>query len=148
MGICFDFYRILRWRMSLNRVSTLLGDLFFSVISVVVIFYFAQKANYLEFRFYLFGGSLLGLLLYLRFISKYVKWFFNKVLNIIGKMIIFSANMVVLLFKSIANLLTYLMSFPYRVLRWLALLLFRMLEAVAGNTLFKVKLKISKRPKE
>ena len=148
VGVCFDVYRILRWRIGLSRISTFLGDLFFSIIAIVVLFYFAQKANYLEWRFYLFGGSLFGLLLYIRFISRQFKWFINKILNIIVALINVIVGLITSFFMGIARLLTYLMSFPYRILRWMGLLFFRIGEAVAKDTLARLKSRIGKIPRE
>jgi len=146
--VFFDIYRMVRWRTGLSRISTLIGDLFFSIISVLVLFYFAQKANYLELRFYLFGGSLLGLLIYLRFISNYVKWLINKILS----MIVFAFSSLFCALASLVagagSLLTYMMSFPYGILRWMALLFFRMGEAVRKNTLSKLRIRIGKTPRE
>lgn len=139
---------MVRWRTRLNRISTLIGDLFFSIISVLVLFYFAQKANYLELRFYLFGGSLLGLLLYLRFISNQVKWFINKILSLIVVIFKTSFCMLATLVTGIGRLLTYIMSFPYGILRWMALLFFRMGEAVGKDKLSRVRIRTSKTPRE
>ena len=139
---------MLRWRIGLSRISTLIGDLFFSIISVFVIFYFAQKANYLELRFYLFGGSLLGLLVYISYISKYVKRLINMILNIVS----YLANRIYSLLRSLfggaGSLLSYLMGFPYAILRWLGLLLFRMGEAIGKEAYSRAKVRIGRYPRE
>ncbi len=139
---------MVRWRTGLNRISTLIGDLFFSIFSVFVIFYFAQKANYLELRFYLFGGSLLGLLLYLRFISRQVKQLINKILSMIVFIFRTLFSTLASLVTGLNRLLTYTMSFPYRILRWVALLFFRMGQAIGKDILSRVTLKIGKTPRE
>ena len=139
---------MVRWRIGLNRISTLIGDLFFSVFSVFVLFYFAQMANYLELRLYLFAGSLFGLLLYLRFISNQVKRLINKILSMI--VFIFKTLFYTLasLVTGVSRLLTCMMSFPYRILRWIALLFFRMGQAIGKDTLSRVTLRIGKTPRE
>lgn len=139
---------MVRWRTGLNRISTLIGDLFFSIFSVFVIFYFAQKANYLELRFYLFGGSLLGLLLYLRFISSQVKQLINKILSMIVFIFRTLSYTLASLVTGVNRLLTYTMSFPYRILRWVALLFFRMGQAIGKDILSRVTLRIGKTPRE
>ena len=48
----------------------------------------------------------------------------------------------------VARLLTCLMSFPYGVLRWLALLFFRIVEAMGKDTYSKVRTRIGKTPRE
>ncbi|KUO60524.1 MAG: hypothetical protein APF84_06620 [Gracilibacter sp. BRH_c7a] len=139
---------MVRWRIGLNRISTLIGDLFFSIIALLVLFYFAQTANYLELRFYLFGGSLLGLLLYLRFISRQVKWTINKILSLIAMIFESLFKAIGSIITGVARLLTCLMSFPYGVLRWLALLFFRIVEAMGKDTYSKVRTRIGKTPRE
>lgn len=148
VGVIFDVYRIVRWRMGLNNIITFVGDLFFSFTALLVMIFFAEKANYLELRFYLFLGSLLGLLVYLHFFSRIIKklveritWFFLFIENTIGKT-------VKRFFQTVWNLLVFLMSFPYGLLRWFALLLYRISEALGKDIVTKVKVKLSRRPKE
>jgi len=137
--MCFDLYRILRRRMGLNRILTLLGDLFFSLVSAAVIIFYAYKANYLEFRFYLFGGSLLGLLLYLRYLSPIIKKIYGMILNIISGVFSFIRKIINSVFGIIIDFVTYLMSYPYRLLRWFALLVFRLGQALGRDLLLKLK---------
>lgn len=130
VGFCFDIYRIIRWQLGLNRVLTFIGDLLFSFIAILIIFYFAQKANYLEMRFYLFGGALLGLLIYLQFWSSASKKLFKAVLRVITNLKNLLVGIILFICKSLVRFLTLLMSVPYGLLRWFALLLFRMGEAL------------------
>lgn len=137
--MCFDLYRILRRRIGFGRILTFLSDLSFSLVSAAIIFYCAHKANYLEFRFYLFGGSLLGLLIYLRFFSPIIKRVYIKVINIITRIFSFIRKIINSFFGIIVYLLTYLMSYPYRLLRWFALLVFRLGQALTYDTMLKIK---------
>jgi len=148
VGVFFDLYRIVRWQLGLNKFLTFIGDILFSCAAVIIIFYFGQKANYLEFRFYLFLCSLLGLLLYLRILSPLVK---KLIIYIIKGLVVLKniwQKIITLFFIGIARLLTLLMSVPYGLLRWFGLLLFRIMEALWLELKSSIKLKIPKQPRE
>mgnify|MGYP002407748843 CR=1 FL=1 len=148
MGFYFDFYRTVRWYIGLNRVLTFIGDLAFSFIALLLIYYFAQKANYLELRFYLFGGTLLGLLIYLRFFSPASKKLFRKILKLLTGYKNLVVGLIAIFFKGIARILTLLMSIPYGLLCWFSLLIFRMGEALGKESVTKVKARITKIPRQ
>ncbi|NLL52603.1 MAG: spore cortex biosynthesis protein YabQ [Peptococcaceae bacterium] len=148
VGLCFDLYRIIRWKMGLNRVITFLGDIFFSLVALLIIFYLAQKANYLEWRFYLFAGSLLGLIMYLILLSRYITKLFNRFLNYIVQLIKLIIKMFEASGRNIINLIAFFMAIPYGILRWIGLLLFRIGESVAVDTATKVRRKTTKNPKQ
>lgn len=88
------------------------------------------------------------MLLYLRFISNQVKWFINKLLSMIVLTFNTFFQTVALLVTGVGRLIAYIMSFPYGILRWLALLLFRIGEAVGKDTISRVRPRISKTPRE
>lgn len=148
VGFCFDFYRIVRWQVKLNKVLTGLGDLLFSFIALFLIYYFAQKANYLELRFYLFGGSLLGLILYLRFLSPGTKRLFSIFLGLLNKIKNIMLRMSRMIYKSVAFLLTLLMRVPYGILSWFALLLFRLTQSLGKESVLRIKRKMPKDPRQ
>lgn len=148
VGFCFDIYRIARWRLRFNKVLTFIGDLLFSFIALLLIYYFAQKANYLELRFYLYGASLLGLLLYLKFFSKSSKRLFNIVFSIFFFLKNLVVSIIAKFFYSLAFIFTQTMRIPYGILRWFALLLYRIGEALGKDTATKVKARISKTPRQ
>lgn len=148
VGFCFDFYRIVRWRMGFSKVLTFIGDLFFSIISLLVIYYCAQMANYLELRFYLFLGSLVGLLFYLRFLSKSSKRLFDMILRTVLYIKAIVIKLIMNTFKTTIEVLTILMSVPYGILNWFALLLFRFGEALGKESVTKVRGRITKTPRQ
>ncbi len=134
--------------MGFNKVLTFMGDLFFSIIALLVIYYFAQMANYLELRFYMFLGSLLGLLFYLRFQSNSSKRLFDFILRTV---LYFKTILVILIMntvKAIIRILTLFMSIPYGLLNWFALLLFRFGQALGKESVTKVKGRITKTPRQ
>jgi len=148
VGFCFDIYRIARWRLRFNKVLTFIGDLLFSFIALLLIYYCAQKANYLELRFYLYGASLLGLLLYLKFFSKSSKRMFNILFSIFFFLKNLVVSIIAKIFYSIAFILTQMMRIPYGLLRWFAMLLYRIGEALGRESVTKVKGRISKTPRQ
>lgn len=148
VGFCFDFYRIIRWHFGINKILTFIGDLLFSLIALLVVFHFAQKANYLELRFYLFGGTLIGLLLYLRLFSPASKRLFKGLLRFLTGFKNLVIGIIATFFKGIIRVLTTLMSIPYGILRWFSILLFRFGEAIGKESVTKVKGKITKTPRE
>lgn len=148
IGFCFDFYRIMRHQLRLNKVLTFMGDLLFSFLALFLIFYFAQRANFLELRFYVFGGSLLGLIIYLRFFSTGTKHLFAILLNLISKIKNSILGLLRMIYKGVAFILTSLMRIPYGILRWFALLLFRITQALGKESLFSVKRKIPRKPRQ
>ncbi|RNC28694.1 MAG: hypothetical protein AWM53_01354 [Candidatus Dichloromethanomonas elyunquensis] len=147
VGLCFDCYRIARWRVGLNKILTFMADLFFSFAALLVIFVFAQKANFLELRFYLFGGCLAGLVLYLRFLSSSSKRLFNVIFDIISGIKNLIVKMILRVYFGIKEFLTMLMSIPYGILCWFSMLIFRMAEALGRESVTKVKGRISKTPR-
>jgi len=134
--------------MGLNKVLTFIGDVLFSLFALFVIFYFAQKANYLELRFYLFAGALLGLIIYLHFFSNTSKKLFKELL----KIIICTKNLIVgtiiMFFQGVAHSLILMMRIPYGVLKWFSMLIFRIGEALGKESVTIVKGRMTKHPKE
>ncbi|WP_034379277.1 MULTISPECIES: spore cortex biosynthesis protein YabQ [unclassified Dehalobacter] len=137
VGICFDFYRMLRWHLGLTKIQTFLGDLLFSIAALGIIFCLAQKANYLEFRFYLFLGSLLGLLLYIVIFSRYVKKIFDVLFRLIRYVSQFIRKLIQAFLRGVYIGIAGMMRIPYGILRWLGMLLYRIGEAISRNTLIK-----------
>lgn len=131
VGISFDFYRSLRRYLRWGRISTWVGDLVFSFMALVILFLFFQRANALEFRIYILWGSILGLFLYLRFLSKgFIKAFFH-LFRLISYLLKLLREGLMIPVKGII----ILMRPPYAILRWLSFLVYRILEAVFDQPL-------------
>ena len=114
---------------------TFVGDIFFSLAALVLLFYFFDKANELAFRFYMLWGSLLGLFIYLRFISIIVL----EILFKFYKLIHLAIEGLVYLVRLPYRGLTLLMRPLYASLRWVGLLLYRMSEGLLSPPLCRVK---------
>ncbi|MFZ3100926.1 MAG: spore cortex biosynthesis protein YabQ [Desulfitobacteriaceae bacterium] len=135
VGFFFDVYRSFRRWNKWGSRRTFVGDIFFSLAALVLLFCFFDKANVLAFRFYMLWGSLLGLFIYLRFISIIVLEILFKFYELI---------------HSVIEGLFYLLRLPYRglillmhplyvILRWAGLLLYRMSEGLLSPQLCRVK---------
>jgi len=122
VGVTFDFYRALRKQLKWGQGLTWAGDVLFSLTALLILLLSFQKANFLTFRFYLFGGSLLGLIIYLSFFSKGLRRLFYYLFVFVASI----ARVVGLLLQIPWRLIVILMRPPYAVVRWVSMLLYRM----------------------
>ncbi len=140
MGVVFDFYRSFRSWQNWGRIFTFIGDLLFSLIAMAILFIFFEKANALDFRLYIVWGSLLGLVLYLKLLSRFsLRFFFG-----LYKFLSFLTNLIYRGVKIPVRGLILIMRPPYALLRWFSLLLFRITEV----TLFERIMRIERRLRE
>jgi hypothetical protein len=136
----FDFFRTFRRWRGWGPVITFGGDIFFSLIAMFILYRLFARANALAFRFYNIWGSLLGLILYLRFFSKYlIRCYFTlyqlitDLAKLIARGIMVPARGIVLLMRP-----------PYAILRWFSLLFYRIGEHIVYKPILSLKLKIRK----
>lgn len=131
VGIFFDFYRSLRRYLRWGRVSTWVGDLIFSLIALVILFRFFQRANALDFRIYNLWGSILGLSLYLRFLSKSLIKVYLQLFFLISNLLWLIRQGLKIPVKGVF----ILMRPPYALLHWFSFLIYRILEAALAQPL-------------
>lgn len=72
IGLLFDVFRILRKTFKTNDLATYIEDILFWVITGIMTLAFIFYFNNGEIRFYVFLGIILGVLIYILTISKYV----------------------------------------------------------------------------
>jgi len=132
--LVFDFYRSFRRWLDWGRILTFSGDVLFSLIAMGILFYFFERANALDFRFYIIWGSLLGLVLYLRLLSRFSLrcffWFYRFIsflANLIHRGIMIPIRGLVLIMRP-----------PYAMLQWLSLLLYRIGEIILLDRIMRV----------
>lgn len=126
VGLVFDFYRSFRHWQGWGRVSTFVGDVLFSLVALYILFRFFEKANALALRFYIIWGSLLGLVLYLRILSRFsVRCFFR-----LYRIMVSLANLIHRGVKIPTRGLVLVMRLPYAILLWFSLLLYRIGEFI------------------
>lgn len=136
VGIVFDFFRTFRRWRGWGPVVTFGGDILFSFIAMLILYRLFARANALAFRFYNIWGSLLGLILYLRFFSRYLVRSYFALYQLI-------TNLVKLLFRGIMipiRGLVLLMRPPYAILRWFSLLFYRIGEHIVYRPILNLKI--------
>lgn len=139
VGVGFDFYRSFRSWLGWGRVVTFIGDLVFSVVALTILFWFFERANALAFRSYNVWGSLLGLVLYLRLLSRFsVRCFFG-----IYRIISYLVELLLRGIKIPIRGLILVMRPPYALLCWFSLLSYR----IGGVILFEPIANIKRRVK-
>ena len=90
IGILFDVFRILRKSFKTPDILTNIEDIFFILISGFIILYTIFRLNNGQIRIYMLIALILGITLYITFISKYfIKLNVNiiKFIKLILKMI-------------------------------------------------------------
>lgn len=120
----------LRW----GWILTFAGDVAFSLVALFILFNFFEKANALTFRLYIFWGSLLGLIVYMRLLS-------SMTTRLMFKIFAFLSVTQRLIRKGLwipYQGLHIVMKPPYVILRWLGLLLYRLGEMFIFGPLWKV----------
>ncbi|MDP4158667.1 MAG: spore cortex biosynthesis protein YabQ [Bacillota bacterium] len=140
VGLVFDFYRSFRRWQRWGRVSTFVGDVLFSLVALLILFRFFERANALAFRFYIIWGSLLGLVLYLRILSQYfIRFFFG-----FYRVITYITGLIHKGIKVPIRGLVVLMRPPYAILHWFSLLVFRIGEYLLLEPILQIvrKLKV------
>ena len=85
IGILFDFFRILRKSFKTTDIITYIEDIFFWIITGLIIIYSMYTFTDGELRFFMILGMIIGVLIYMLTISKYFIKFSLSVLNILKK---------------------------------------------------------------
>lgn len=137
VGVLFDFYRSLRYYLKWGRVTTLAGDLLFSLIALVILFYFFQRANALDFRIYILWGSVLGIFLYLRFLSRGLVKLYLQFFRLISYLLWLLQEGLKIPIRGVY----ILMRPPYALMRWFSFLIFRILEELLARPLRRTKVR-------
>ncbi|SPF54188.1 Spore cortex YabQ family protein [Candidatus Desulfosporosinus infrequens] len=135
MGLVFDFYRTFRHWQGLGRALTFVGDVLFSLVALLILFRFFERANALAFRFYIIWGSLLGLVLYLRLISSFsVRCFFG-----FYRVMKYLADLLCMWVKIPIGGLVLIMRPPYAILLWFSMLIYRIGELILVEPISRIK---------
>jgi len=138
VGLVFDFYRSFRRWQGWGAVSTFIGDVLFSLVALLIFFRFFERANALDFRFYIIWGSLLGLILYLRLLSRFSVRLYFKLYRVIN----YLAGLIRRGIKVPIMGLVLIMRPPYAILKWVSLLLYRIGELLLFDIIIYIKKKL------
>ncbi|MDD7795050.1 spore cortex biosynthesis protein YabQ [Clostridium sp. 'White wine YQ'] len=99
-GILFDAYRIIRGS-GINKVIIVFEDLLFGILGGLAIFTFLLYYNSAFLGFYVYCGIIIGFILYLRLISKYILRFEKVLLSGVNKFFRMILINVIYIFKII-----------------------------------------------
>ena len=135
VGIVFDLYRSFRRWQGWGQVLTFIGDVVFSLIALFILFRFFERANALAFRFYIIWGSLLGLVLYLRLLSRFSMRFYFGIYGVINYLV----GLIQRGIKIPIRGLVLIMRPPYAILKWFSMLLYRIIELFLLELIMHIK---------
>jgi hypothetical protein len=86
-------------------------------------------------RFYILWGSILGLFLYTRILSRLTLWLFFKLYQLIESIL----GLIVMALKIPVKAVILIMRPPYALLRWFSLLLYRISETFLAEPVWKTR---------
>jgi spore cortex biosynthesis protein YabQ len=140
IGAVFDVYRVFRSWRRWGRFRTFAGDMVFSAAALYILFNFLMKANFLAFRFYNIWGSLLGLVLYLKFFSRILVRIYLKILDGFTYLTILLLSWIKIPIRGIILVMLPL----YKLIQWFSLLLFRILERLLFDLMITLVQKLKR----
>lgn len=138
VGVVFDFFRTFRRWQGWGPIVTFGGDILFSLVALLILYRLFFRANALAFRFYNVWGSLLGLILYLRVLSRYLTRGYLMVYQMIANLLKLFVRGIMIPFRG----LVLLMRPPYAILRWFSLLSYRIGEHIIYRPLLGLPMAI------
>lgn len=89
IGVLFDFFRAQRRVFKTYNFITYIQDILFWILSGIILIIAIMKYNNGEIRVYMISGVILGIIIYLRLISKYIIKVNTSILKFIIKFIKF-----------------------------------------------------------
>lgn len=87
IGIVFDIFRIFRRSFKTNDIITYIQDILFWFVTGCILLFSIFTFNNGELRGYIFIGIILGLVLHLIVLSKYLINMFLKIINLLRRII-------------------------------------------------------------
>lgn len=106
IGLLFDFFRILRKTFKTNDMMTYIEDILFWILTGCIILYSIFVFNNGEIRLFLFIGIILGILLYMLFLSSHIIKVNVTIINFLKKII-----------GSILHILLTPLKYMYQIIR-------------------------------
>ena len=101
IGILFDIFRILRKSFKTKDIVTHIEDIFFWILTGIIIILSMYRYSNGELRFFMIIGIIMGTLIYMITFSKYVIRISVFILKIIKKIIIYPFNLMKKILKKI-----------------------------------------------
>ena len=103
IGILFDIFRVLRKIFKTVDFITYIEDALFWILTGLIILYSIFVYNNGEIRLFMFVAILIGLLLYILFVSKFILKISLSIINIIKKIFITIFHIVEIPFKALGK---------------------------------------------
>ena len=94
IGMLFDFFRILRKTFKTKDIITYIEDIIFWVLTGIIIIYSMYKFCDGELRFFMIIGIVIGTVIYMVTISKYIIKISVVIINMVKKIIVFPVKIV------------------------------------------------------
>lgn len=85
-GILFDIYRFIRGFENINRIIIYIEDILFWILTAIIIFIFLLYTNQAFIGVYVYISLLIGILIYLKIVSKFFLIFEQKMFEGLGMM--------------------------------------------------------------
>ncbi len=101
IGILFDIFRILRKTFKTPDIVTIIEDILFWILVGIIIIFSIFKFNNGILRSYIFVGLIIGFIIYMLTISKYLMKISVKILLTIKNIIYFPFRKINLFYKKI-----------------------------------------------
>ena len=107
IGLLFDFFRILRKSFKTPNLITYIQDILFWIFTGISIVYFLYNYSDGNIRFFLFIALILGFLLYILTISKYIICIFVNIIIFCKKILIHIFIITIIPIKSLSLFIKY-----------------------------------------
>lgn len=98
-GVLFDIYRVIRGFDYKNKIMTFIQDILFWIFTAIVVFIFLLLNNYAYIGIYVYFWIAVGLLIYLKLLSKRFLSLELKTIYFIGKVFRICKNFIVYPFE-------------------------------------------------
>ncbi|HHV45644.1 MAG TPA: spore cortex biosynthesis protein YabQ [Tissierellia bacterium] len=81
IGLAFDLYRVIRYFIKPKRILSGIEDLLFWIVVAIIFFYIINKSNWGELRGFIFFGTFLGGIIYIKVLSRVLHPLMMKLFN-------------------------------------------------------------------
>ena len=112
IGLLFDFFRILRKSFKTRDIITYIEDILFWILTGIILLYSIFTFNNGEIRFYMFLGVILGCIIYMLLVSRYIVNTITKIILFFKKIIIKAVNIIIYPFKMLIKMLNKILKKP------------------------------------
>lgn len=136
ISIIFDIFRILRKTFKTPDLITYIEDIIFWILTGLIVLFSIFLFNNGELRLYIFIGIIIGIVLYMLFISKYFIRFNVCIINLIKNII---AKILHIILKPIKNIYSLLKKLLFKPISFI-FINFRNIFVKLNNKLQKIKI--------